>query len=123
MKVLIWIGCIIAALLADLVLAIALSPFGLRPGALPLLALVAASSALARFLCIRYDRKRISNKATQTGETEVKVIEKKAPSSLLKLCEDFRGDKTALKIVIDNAVKERKISKAEAEVLMEEYGG
>lgn len=121
MKFLIWVGCVFSALFANVICAMLLSPLGIRLGFVPQMLIIAGLSVLARGLCYMYERKRISKKATQTGATEVEVVGQKAPASLLKLCEDFKGDKTALKIVIDNAVKEKTISRTEGDILFEEY--
>lgn len=121
MKFLIWVGCVFFALFASVICALLLSPFGIRLGVVPQMLIIAGLSVLARGLCYKYERKRISKKATQTGATEVEVVGQKAPASLLKLCEDFKGNKTALEIVIDNAVKEKTISRTEGDILLEEY--
>ena len=122
MKVLIWIGSYIICLLATIICDALLKPFGLRLGyGLRYLLAVPAMSFLAISLCKKWDRHKLKQKAEKENISVDELIKREIPSSLRSLCEDFRGNKVALESLLDNSVNNGTISKAEAELLLEEY--
>ena len=121
MKALIWIVCMAAALVANIIADALLKPFGLRLGWWLRLLLGAAAVFLARRFCLKLDANKIKDKARQANISEVDVVRKEIPSSLLSLCEGHRGNDVALKSLLDDCIKKGMINQAEAMLLLEEY--
>lgn len=121
MKILIWIGCIIASLIVNVVINVILSPFGIRLGYGLRGLLVAATTFLARYLCLKFEIGKIKTKAEKEGTSEIELVKREIPSSLRCLCEEHRGNEVALESLLDDCVKQGMINKGEAVLLLEEY--
>ena len=117
MKVLIWFGCFFTLSLV----VTALRGSGIILGFVPTFLLYAAAALIARLLCLKIDADKIKNKAKKANMSEVDVVRKEIPSSLLSLCEDHRGNEAALKNLLDDCVKNGMINKAQETLLLEEY--
>lgn len=117
MKVLIWIGCFLSLS----IIVTALKGSGILLGFVPTFLLYVAAAVLARLLCLKHDADKIKNKAKQANTSEVEVVKKDIPQSLLTLCEEHKGNEAALKSLLDNCVKNGMINKAQEMLLLEEY--
>lgn len=117
MKALIWFVCFFTVSL----IATALKRSGVLLGFIPTFLLYAAAALIARLLCLKIDADKIKNKAKKANMSEVDVVRKEIPSSLLTLCEEHRGNEAALKNLLDECVKNEMINKAQEMLLLEEY--
>lgn len=122
MKALIWTGCILASLVATIIVDAILKPFGLRLGWGVRGLVFVVGIALARFLCRKRFRKSVEKKLAKEGMTPAEYIRKKVPQKHLEMCEFYRGKNSELDSYLRTLVKDERIPKDAYAILMEMYG-
>lgn len=115
MKVLIWFSTILIITTINLLIGYAT---GFMGGSIPL---YLACYFTARALCKKWDKFKISRKASNEGLTSIQYIKDKVPTLLFRECEDIRENEEELKAVLKRNVKDRKISNVYADIIYDEY--
>ena len=128
-KVLIWIGVVIADLVSSLIFEIiCVAAFNLRPGYLFDLAFMAAFGLLGRKLCERWelhcrgiDVNIIDGKASAEGKSRREYLTEHTPAFIIYFCED-NHTADALNKLLKPYVKSGAITSKMASALVEEFG-
>lgn len=115
MKALIWILSLFVFTVLNTILGAAT---GFRAGSV-LLYLIWFYSAQA--MCNAWDKSRISKNAEKAGMRPFEYIKTQIPETVLERCEENRGDYDSLKRIVTAYTKEKLISRAYADILLEEY--
>ena len=122
MKALIWAGCILASLVATIIVDAILKPFGLRLGWGVRGLVFVAGIAFAGFLCRKRFRKSVEKKLAKEGMTPAEYIMKNVPQKHLERCEFYKGKTSELESYLKTLVEDGKIPKDAYAILMEMYG-
>lgn len=117
MKVLIWFLCFFA----NSSITVFINNNGVMLGGVPTALMFAATIWLARVLCKKWDKFKISRRASNEGLTSIQYIKDKVPTLLFRECEDIRQNEEELKAVLKRNVKDRKISNVYADIIYDEY--
>ena len=115
MKVLIWVLSLFVFTLLNMVLG---EIVGVRLGGV-LLYLVWYYSA--RAMSKAWEKSRINKKAEKCGVSAFAYIKSQIPEEVLVECDKNRGNDEALKVKIKQHVKAKQISRAYADILLDEY--
>ena len=113
MKILIWVTChlVMGAVRT------ALQNVGIYLGFLPTFLLFIGFFSLATHLCAMWDVKQFEKEAKKRGMTIGAYAKVRFTSGLLQSCKENLYEKSALKKMLNNSVKEDVITKSEANVL------
>ncbi len=114
MKILIWIICFFVMGAVSAVL----QNVGIYLGAIPTVLLFIGVSFVARHLCTMWDVKCFEKEAKKKGMTMGEYANVRFNRGFLQLCRDNLYDRSAMKKMLKNSVKEDVITKSEANVLL-----
>ncbi len=117
MKVLIWIGC----LFADGLVITLFGYAGILLGALPMMLLFSATYWFAETLCCKWELHTIRKEASLQSIEPFDVVSRQIPLSVLYECEDHRRMPFELKTILKKRRRRCRITRAQADILLEEY--
>ena len=125
MKVLIWIGALIASIIAE---AIADAVFqaiftGYRMGWILRLAFFGLMLFIGKTMCAKWDVKEFVKSARKRGMTPGEYASATFPPSLLDLCESNKNDTASFEALMKQRIEGEVITKTDANVLRYMFRG
>lgn len=116
--ILIWVGCIIGALLAKIILDVLVgSLFSIRLGYLFDIAALALGVKIAKSLVHKYDEKYEKKRIASTAKSFTKSV----PESIIEKCESYKGNNHVLRNYLDVCLGQGTITQDQFNSLYQMY--